>query len=141
MRTRTMPYWILTTLVVLELIVGGLGDVLHLQPFAERMRRIGYPMYFLTILGTWKILGGLALMWPGFPRLKEWAYAGVFFVATGAAISHAVCGEWTHVIAPMTLAVLGMVSWALRPESRMLGLPFRTKTRAATERNIAAASL
>jgi len=141
MRTRTVSYWISTTLVALELIAGGVGDALHLKPFAEGMGRIGYPMYVLTILGTWKVLGGLALMWPGLPRLKEWAYAGVFFLATGATISHAVCGEWPRVITPMALAVLGMVSWALRPESRMLGVPFETKTRAAIERNIAAANL
>jgi uncharacterized membrane protein YphA (DoxX/SURF4 family) len=141
MRFRTVSYGILTTLVVLELIVGGIGDVLHLQVLAEGIRRIGYPVYFLTILGTWKILGGLALTWPGLPRLKEWAYAGVFFLTTGAAISHAVCGEWGHVIAPASIAVLRIVSWALRPQSRMLGVPFQTKTREAIDRNIAAASL
>ena len=66
MRTRTVSYWISTALVALELIAGGVGDALHLKPFAEGMGRIGYPMYVLTILGTWKVLGGLALMWPGF---------------------------------------------------------------------------
>jgi uncharacterized membrane protein len=127
-------------LVALELMAGGVGDALHLKPFVKGMRSIGYPMYALTILGTWKILGSVALMWPGTSRLKEWAYAGVFFLATGAAISHAVCGEWSRVIAPSALAVLGMVSWSLRPASRMLGVPF-PKPPAAIEREIAATNL
>jgi uncharacterized membrane protein YphA (DoxX/SURF4 family) len=122
-KTKKIWYWITTGLVAFALLSGGVADMMHLRPVVEGMLRIGYPMYFLTIVGLWKALGGLALVWPGLPRLKEWAYAGVFFVLTGAAVSHAVCGEMGHVIAPTVLAVLGMVSWALRPKGRMLGVP------------------
>jgi hypothetical protein len=86
---------------------------------AEGMARLGYPMYFLTILGLWKITGAAALLWPGMPLVKEWAYAGIFFVLTGAVISHAICREWGHVIAPSLLTVLTIVSWKLRPGDRM----------------------
>jgi uncharacterized membrane protein YphA (DoxX/SURF4 family) len=123
MKARKVWYWTTTGLVAFALSSGGVADMMHLRPVAEGMLRIGYPMYFLTIVGLWKALGGLALVWPGLPRLKEWAYAGVFFVLTGAAVSHAVCGETGHVIAPTVLAVLGMISWALRSKSRMLGAP------------------
>jgi hypothetical protein len=54
---------------------------------------LGYPLYFVTILGFWKVLGAMALLAPRFPRLKEWAYAGTFFEMTGAAASHAMSGN------------------------------------------------
>ena len=119
MSTREKGYWAATSLVVFALLAGGMGDVMHFKPVAEGMKRIGYPLYFLTLVGTWKILGGFALVWPGMPRLREWAYAGVFFVMTGAAISHAVCGEVGYVFAPTLLAILGVLSWTLQPEGRL----------------------
>ena len=123
MKRKTIWYWVSTGLVAFALVSGGLVDLAHPRVVVEGMARIGYPLYFLTLVGLWKVLGGLALVWPGLPRLKEWAYAGVFFVMTGAAVSHAVCGEMGYVIAPTVLALLNVMSWALRPESRILGVP------------------
>lgn len=117
MKAKITGYRISTALVVLAMLSGGVADLMHPKTVVEGMARIGYPLYFLTILGLWKVLGGIALVWPGVPRLKEWAYAGIFFLLTGAAVSHAVCGEMGRVISPTVFAVLGMVSWALRPES------------------------
>jgi uncharacterized membrane protein YphA (DoxX/SURF4 family) len=119
MSTQERGYRAATSLLVFALLAGGLGDVMRLKPVAEGMERLGYPLYFLTIIGTWKILGGIALVWPGMPRLREWTYAGIFFVMTGAAISHAVCGEVKYVFAPTLLAVLGMLSWIRQPERRL----------------------
>jgi hypothetical protein len=119
MSTREKGYWAATSLVVFALLAGGMGDVMRLKPVAEGMKRIGYPLYFLTIIGTWKIVGGFALVWLGMPRLREWAYAGVFFAMTGAAISHAVCGEFGYVFAPTVLAILGLVSWTLQKDGRL----------------------
>ena len=123
MKRKTIWYWVSTGLVAFALVSGGLVDLARPRVVVEGMARIGYPLYFLTLVGLWKVLGGLALVWPGLPRLKEWAYAGVFFVMTGAAVSHAVCGEMGYVIAPTVLALLNVMSWALRPENRMLGVP------------------
>lgn len=69
--------------------------------------------------GGWKVLGGVALLAPRFPRLKEWAYAGVFFNMTGAAVSHRVCRDpaW-HIIVTLGFAALAVASWAARPASR-----------------------
>jgi hypothetical protein len=81
------------------------------------------------MIGFWKVLGSLALLVPRFPgRLKEWAYAGIFFNMTGAAASHGVCGDaaW-HVMVTLIFACLAVASWALRPESRTLGVLFPTK--------------
>jgi hypothetical protein len=97
------------------------------------MQALGYPLYLMTILGTWKMLGSITLLAPRFPRLKEWAYAGIFFNMTGAAISHAVVGDeaW-HVWYTASLALVALVSWALRPESRALGTLMPSHDRAGS---------
>jgi uncharacterized membrane protein YphA (DoxX/SURF4 family) len=92
------------------------------------MVQIGYPPYVLTILGFWKVLGAIALLVPRFPRLKEWAYAGTFFELTGAIASHAASGSSAgHLIWPGFFAVCAVASWALRPQSRTLGVLFSAK--------------
>ena len=84
-----------------------------------------YPAYFVTILGVWKVLGAIAILVPRFPRLKEWAYAGIIFDLTGAAASTAAVGGYGaygfHILAPLIIAVLTMASWYLRPPSRKIG--------------------
>jgi hypothetical protein len=89
---------------------------------------LGYPMYFFAILGFWKVLGAIAILVPRYPRLKEWAYAGIFFDLTGAAASCAAAGGYGaygfHVIAPLILAAMTMASWGLRPPSRTIGVLF-----------------
>jgi DoxX-like protein len=87
----------------------------------------------MLILGTWKVLGPIAVLAPRFPRLKEWAYAGMFSNMTGAAISHTVAGDeaW-HVWYTASLALVVLVSWALRPESRTLGTLMPSPERAAS---------
>ena len=125
-----IAYWTVTVLVALETLVGGVTDLIHGRaiivagpPVADIVTSLGYPPYILHILGFWKLLGGVVLLLPGYPRLKEWAYAGIFFELSGAAASwliskHDVGGA----VGPMTLAFLVLVSWALRPPDRLLGV-------------------
>jgi hypothetical protein len=80
---QTVASWTATGLVVAELVLGGIGDVLRLPSLRESVIQLGYPTYFLLILGIWNMLGAAALLAPRFPRLKEWAYAGAFFVYSG----------------------------------------------------------
>jgi len=86
----------------------------------------------VTILGFWKLTGAIAILIPRFPRLKEWAYAGIFFDLTGAAASCAAVGGYGaygfHVIVPLILAGVTVASWALRPPSRKIGILFPSKT-------------
>lgn len=85
------------------------------------MAALGYPTYFVALLGAWKVLGGLAILAPRRPLLKEWAYAGIAFDLTGAAFSHAAMGHpAAKVIAPLVILGIAAASWALRPEARML---------------------
>jgi len=81
-----------TALLVFELVLGGVWDVLQVSLVRGVIDRLGYPSYFLVILGIWKLLGAIALVVPRFPRLKEWAYAGVVFNFTGAVASHLASG-------------------------------------------------
>src|SRR5215831_11645514 len=92
-RTRSIVYWVATALLVFELALGGLWDVLRVPHVRAVIERLGYPLYFLVILGVWKLLGAVALVIPRFPRLKEWAYAGVVFNLTGALVSHVASGD------------------------------------------------
>jgi uncharacterized membrane protein YphA (DoxX/SURF4 family) len=126
MKTKSIAYWITTILVAGSIGSGGMAQVAHLQQNVDGFTRIlGYPAYFVTVLGVWKVLGAIAILVPRFPRLKEWAYAGIFFDLTGAAASWAAVGgpdEPFHIVAPLVIAGFCVASWALRPQSRVLGV-------------------
>ncbi len=124
MTGRTVAYWVTTGVLVFNLLAGGLAELAQLQGNAEGMQALGYPLYMMTILGAWKVLGSIAMLAPGWARLKEWAYAGAFFNLTGAAVSHIVMGDeaW-HAYYTASLAIITLLSWALRPESRTVGAP------------------
>ncbi len=121
-RGRLIAYWVTTALVVLELAWGGAWDVLRVPQVRELIERLRYPPYFLIILGTWKLLGAVALVIPRFPRLKEWAYAGVFFDLTGAVASLWASGlrDAGALAYPLIMTGVAVASCALRPPSRRL---------------------
>ncbi len=97
-------------------------DLLQAPPVIQPITALGYPVYLATILGVWKLLGAAAIAVPGLPRLKEWAYAGVLFDLSGAALSHGIVGDPAAKVAvPLVLLGIAAVSWALRPSSRRLG--------------------
>jgi uncharacterized membrane protein YphA (DoxX/SURF4 family) len=131
MRWKLIAYWATTAVVALELLAGGITDLAHGgtaviagEPVVGILTHLDYPIYLLTILGVWKILGGVALLAPRWPRLKEWAYAGAFFVYMGAVWSGLVRGlddPGTLIVPPLVFGVVTLASWALRPPSRMLG--------------------
>jgi uncharacterized membrane protein YphA (DoxX/SURF4 family) len=119
---KKSAYWLTTTIIALELAVGGVLDMTHAPAVASVMQHLGYPAYFVNILGWWKVLGAVAVIAPGLPRLKEWAYAGTFFELSGAAASHlAAHDRFTNLLVPLGLLMLTVVSWATRPDSRTLG--------------------
>ncbi len=115
-------YWIATAWLSLGMSSTGIVQLLHLEEQIERTRDVlGYPEYFITIIGVWKLLGVVAVLIPKFPLVKEWAYAGFFFIMSGAIISHlAVNDPITEVFPGLLLLVLTAISWYFRPESRKL---------------------
>jgi uncharacterized membrane protein YphA (DoxX/SURF4 family) len=121
MKNKAIVYWATTIILALAMFSGGVAELVRQRDTVAGMVHLGYPLYFITIIGCWKVLGTIALLVPRFPRVKEWAYAGIFFNMTGAAISHAACGDaaW-HVIVTLAFAVLAVASWALRPSTRRL---------------------
>jgi len=121
MRKQAIAYWTTTAVVAFSMISGGAAQTFGQHDTVAGVVRLGYPIYFVTLIGVWKVLGGLAIVVPRFPRLKEWAYAGIVFDLTGASISSAASGlAVRHVIVPLVLAGIAMASWALRPASRRL---------------------
>lgn len=122
MKAKAIGYWVTTALTALLIGSGGIMQVLRRPDAVAGITGLGYPVYFVVLLGVWKILGAVAIVVPRFPRLKEWAYAGIIFDLTGAAVSHAASGSSAgNVIGPLLFAVLALASWALRPQSRTLG--------------------
>ncbi len=132
MKAKTIGYWTTTILVAFFIGGGGVAQIWQFQANPHSVVPVlGYPMYFFAILGFWKVLGAIAILVPRFPRLKEWAYAGIFFDLTGAAASCAAVGGYGayafHVIAPLIIAGFCVASWALRPQSRTIGVLFPAK--------------
>jgi hypothetical protein len=124
---RPVVYWLATAVVAGELGLGGIWDIARLPFVADLVTHLGYPSYFLVLLGTWKVLGALALLIPRRPLLKEWAYAGAFFAYTGAIVSHLVTGYALGEVGLLVvLTVLTVLSWALRPASRRMWGQTRT---------------
>ena len=112
-------YWIATIWLSLGMASTGIVQLLKVEEEVESMNRLGYPIYFLTIIGVWKILGVIAVLVPKFALVKEWAYAGFFFSMTGAIASHiAVNDPIGELFPPLLLLVLTVVSWYFRPETR-----------------------
>ena len=114
-------YWIATLWLALGMIATGLGQLLNFkgQGGMDMIIHLGYPVYLLTILGVWKMLGVIAVLIPKFPLVKEWTYAGFFFIMTGAILSHLAMGDPIIEIFPgLLLLVLTVMSWYFRPADR-----------------------
>lgn len=114
-------YWVATIWLSLGMISTGIVQLIQMEEEVQKMSNLGYPSYFLTIIGVWKILGVIAVLVPKFPLVKEWAYAGFFFLMSGAIFTHlAVADEAVEYFGPTLLLVLTIVSWYFRPADRKL---------------------
>lgn len=121
---KSAAYWTVTIILAFSIALSGIGQLMRYGGNTDLVTAIGFPLYITNILGTWKLLGVLAILVPGLPRLKEWAYSGIFFLMTGAALSHVFAEDYGtggfNVILPLFYAALCMASWALRPNGRRL---------------------
>jgi DoxX-like family len=131
-RWRSASYWLATVAVAGELGLGGIWDIARIPYVRDLVAHLGYPSYFLVLLGSWKVLGAVALLVPRRALLKEWAYAGAFFTYTGAIVSHLTTGYDLGEVGLLTaLTALTALSWALRPPSRRTPRPMSTAPPAA----------
>nr|WP_315196963.1 DoxX family protein [uncultured Flavobacterium sp.] len=119
-KRKKTTYWIITGLLCFCML-GGIGQLFQVKEVVDGFTPLGYPLYFISIIGFWKIMAIIAILIPKFPLLKEWAYAGIFFAMTGASISHiAVNDSVFHIIIPLIITCLAIGSWYLRPVSRKI---------------------
>lgn len=122
---RRVLYWLATVATALLFAVPGTALLAGVQHFSVEMARLGYPSYFLVLFGLLKIIGALTILAPGFPRLKEWAYAGMVFDAIFAAYSRAALHDPNpQIILPLVIGALAITSWAMRPPTRKLSSLF-----------------
>jgi len=120
-KARSTGYWLTTGLAGLNFLFAGTAYLVGVQAVRDAFAELGYPAYLVPFLGACKVLGGLALLAPRLPRLKEWAYAGITCNLIGAAASHAAAGHpATKVMAPLLVLAVALTSWSLRPASRRL---------------------
>ena len=137
-KLKNTAYWLTTVLGPASFVIGGTLSLMGGDQVVTTLQHLGYPAYFGMILGVWKLLGAIVIAAPGFPRLKEWAYAGFVFDLTAAAFSHASVGDSTgDIVGPVVFLGLVLASWALRPASRRLASP-APPSRPATGRGLRA---
>jgi hypothetical protein len=123
-KLRKLAYWGSTVLSAVLFAIPGAALLARAPHFVHDMAHLGYPDYMLPLLGVWKLLGAAVILAPRLARLKEWAYAGMVFDATGAAVSRAVLGDGPFaVVLPLIIAGVVVASWALRPAGRTLIVP------------------
>lgn len=114
-------YWIATVWIALGMTSTGIVQIIQMDEEVQKMNTLGYPAYFLTIIGVWKLLGVVAVLIPKFPLVKEWAYAGFFFLLTGAILTHIAVGDKAvEYFGASLLLVLTILSWYFRPNDRKL---------------------
>lgn len=115
-------YWIATALLSFGMLASGLEQIFHAKDMIDLITPLGYPPYLLYIIGIWKILGVIAILVPGFKLLKEWAYAGFFFLMTGALISHLATGDFAvkALLGPGMQTIFIILSWYFRPAGRKI---------------------
>jgi hypothetical protein len=104
-------YWAVTAFAALPLMFSGVANVTHAPEMVTNMKHLGFDPHFMTILGLWKIAGGLTILLRPGPVVTEWAYAGIFFTLTGAAWSHLAAGDGVGgAIGPLVFLGLAMLS-------------------------------
>ncbi len=117
---RKVIYWGSTGLIAVMALLSAAIYLSGSQQAVEGFARVGYPQQLRVLLGIAKPLGAIALLIPGWPRLKEWAYAGFTFAWIAAIVAHYLAGERATAIEPVVLLVLLAISYVTRPASRRL---------------------
>ena len=116
-------YWIATALLSFGMLGSGISQLIRHPDIIAITDHLGYPIYLASILGTWKVLGVIALLLPGYKLLKEWAYAGFFFAMTGAFVSHLFMGDpVSDMLGPIFQTIFIILSWYFRPDSRKFAI-------------------
>jgi hypothetical protein len=120
-RLRPIVFWVATLVVAGELAAGSVWNLVPIEWIEAQLAHLGYPYYFAYVLGVAQVAAAVAIMTPRLPLVKEWAYAGMCFLWSGAVVSHLHLGDGPKNWAPpLMFGVLAVLSWALRPVDRRL---------------------
>ncbi|GAA0917203.1 DoxX family protein [Nonomuraea longicatena] len=120
-RIRLIAFRITTFVIVFELAAGSVWNLLPIEWTEIQLRHLGYPQFLLHILGVWQAGAAVAIIAPGLPVIKEWAYAGALFLWSGAVASHLIVGDGLRTWGvPLIFGMCAIASWALRPADRWL---------------------
>ena len=114
MNARNLTYWIATALIACDATIAGTAYLFHAPFLMKAFAHMGYPAYFVNILGVAQLLGACALLVPGYVTFKEWAYAGFGFIYLGGAISHWVSGDGAESLEPLVLLIVLAASYLAR---------------------------
>jgi|SRR5665213_3243755 len=120
MSAKSVLYWVSTLLFAGFMALDAYAYLSHDPKMTAALATLGYPPYFMTILGTAKVLGIVAILVPGAPRTKEWAYAGFTFTFIGAFFSHLASGQAKQAAMPLVALVIMAISYLLRPPQRRI---------------------
>lgn len=135
MKKVNIFYWIFTGLFGFLMFFSAIPDVLSSPVAIEGMHNgLGYPVYFVPFIGVAKMLGVVAILVPGFPRIKEWAYAGLFFDLIGATFSILAVGNISGVsfmILPIALGITSYVIYTRRSKLKQQQIEITNRTTAA----------
>ena len=116
---KKIVYWSATIFLSIGMTAGGAQQLLQIGGYNDIVSSLGYPLYILSILGMWKLLGVVAILLPKNILLKEWAYAGFFFAMSGAFVSHLIVGQaFVEAVPSLILLITTVLSWYLRPDDR-----------------------
>ena len=114
-KTKEILFWITTIIIAIAYFITGLGNLLSFSHIALDMAHLGYPVYFLKILGVWKILAAIVIVIPGIRRIKEWAFAGMMLDLSGASLSRYYSGDaWPTIVIPIGISILVTVNYVIR---------------------------
>jgi hypothetical protein len=118
---RTIAFWATTFIIVFELVAGSVWNLLAIEWNVVQLRHLGYPAFLVYILGVWHVGAAVVIVAPRLPLIKEWAYAGCFFLWSGAVTSHLSVGDGPETwLVPLIFATCAVASWLLRPADRRL---------------------
>ena len=121
-KIKTIAYWVVTGLLVIELSFSGIGALIKLDFLMESMHHLELPLYIMNILGIAYVLGAITIIVPGFLKMKEWAHAGVIFAMSAALMSHIMVGDGFQEAFPaLLIMLLNIASYLLRPDNRRFG--------------------
>jgi hypothetical protein len=131
-RIRIIVFWVTTFIVVFELAAGSVWNLLTIEWVGVQFRHLGYPHFLAYILGAWQAGAAVAIVAPGLPLIKEWAYVGSLFLWSGAVTSHLFAGDGLESwFLPLLFATCAIASWVLRPADRRLPATRLRRDRAA----------